>query len=269
MRRSILGLFLACVAAASFAEADTAMLSFNDPGTGDPAARGSDGFRFTPNVDIEVSALGYYDYKQDGFPTSQHPVALYDFATKERLVRVVVNTASTLDGIFRYTAIEPLRLSAGQSYVIAGYTPPLGANAAELPLEQVTIDSRITFHEYRYFIDGADVTFPNEVWSELFFGPNLLFHTFVDAAPGDTNEDGAVDIQDLNNVRNNFGAAGNPVLGDTAPFDGVVGIDDLNAVRNNFGAGPGNPVPEPSSVGLMCGCGLASLVLLARRRAMP
>ena len=102
-----------------------------------------------------------------------------------------------------------------------------------------------------------------------FFGPNLLFHTVADDQPGDTNGDGSVDIQDLNNVRNQFGATGDPILGDTAPFDGVVGIDDLNAVRNNFGAGLGNAVPEPNAMWLMLGCGLASFALLARRGAMP
>jgi len=53
--------------------------------------------------------------------------------------------------------------------------------------------------------------------------------------PGDTNFDCVVDVTDLNNVRNNFGRAGNTFPGDTNG-DGVVNIDDLNAVRNNFGA---------------------------------
>jgi hypothetical protein len=64
--------------------------------------------------------------------------------------------------------------------------------------------------------------------------------------PGDTNQDGKVDIQDLNNVRNNFGSVG---LGDTNG-DNAVDIHDLNAVRNNFGAfgNEPRPVPEPHSV---------------------
>jgi hypothetical protein len=53
--------------------------------------------------------------------------------------------------------------------------------------------------------------------------------------PGDTNDDGVVDLADLNNVRNNFGATGPDVLGDT-DGNGVVDLTDLNAVRNNFGA---------------------------------
>jgi hypothetical protein len=55
---------------------------------------------------------------------------------------------------------------------------------------------------------------------------------------GDTNGDGVVNIDDLNNVRNNFGGAG---LGDTNG-DGVVNIDDLNNVRNNFGVMGGGGV---------------------------
>jgi hypothetical protein len=64
-------------------------------------------------------------------------------------------------------------------------------------------------------------------------GPDVV------ATPGDTNGDGVVDLADLNNVRNNFGATGPGVVGDTNG-DGQVDLTDLNAVRNNFGAGGAN-----------------------------
>lgn len=80
---------------------------------------------------------------------------------------------------------------------------------------------------------------------------------------GDANADGYVNLDDLNEVRNQFGAKGRAgfVIGDTAPFDGVVNLDDLNRVRGSFGAGtsPG-AVPEPSAwhlsliVGVVVGC---------------
>ncbi|MDZ4783263.1 MAG: PEP-CTERM sorting domain-containing protein [Planctomycetia bacterium] len=82
---------------------------------------------------------------------------------------------------------------------------------------------------------------------------------------GDTNGDGAVTIEDLNNVRNNFGGAG---LGDTVGSDdGQVTIEDLNNVRNNFGAGVAgaNAVPEPSTA-LLALCGLAALGYRFRRK---
>jgi len=58
---------------------------------------------------------------------------------------------------------------------------------------------------------------------------------FWSLQPGDSNGDQQVDINDLNNVRNHFGAVGPSPLGDT-DGDGDVDLDDLNAVRNNFGA---------------------------------
>jgi ELWxxDGT repeat protein len=51
---------------------------------------------------------------------------------------------------------------------------------------------------------------------------------------GDTNFDGEVNLEDLNNVRNHFGKSGG-ALGD-ANGDGSVDLADLNAVRNHFGS---------------------------------
>jgi hypothetical protein len=59
----------------------------------------------------------------------------------------------------------------------------------------------------------------------------------VEALLGDTNDDGQVNLDDLNNVRNHFGGGAE---GD-ADHDGDTDLDDLNAVRNFFGSG-GAPV---------------------------
>lgn len=86
--------------------------------------------------------------------------------------------------------------------------------------------------------------------------------TFVETSPafvpGDANADGRVDLDDLNAVRNHFGAAGVGRAGDT-DGNGLVDLEDLNNVRNNFGAVGGAPVPEPGGWALMA-CG--SLMLL-------
>ena len=86
------------------------------------------------------------------------------------------------------------------------------------------------------------------------------------STPGDTNADGLVNIDDLNNVRNNFGATGpndGTLPGDAVPWDGLVNVDDLNGVRNNFGAGVA-AVPEPSTLALASL--LAFVGVIARRR---
>lgn len=99
---------------------------------------------------------------------------------------------------------------------------------------------------------------------------------------GDTNGDGAMNLDDLNNVRNNFGSSG---LEDTDGDDDV-DLDDLNNVRNNFGAsgggGPGGTftgivhygaipegfaaVPEPTAIGLTAVTASAPSFTLFRRR---
>lgn len=81
--------------------------------------------------------------------------------------------------------------------------------------------------------------------------------------PGDTDGDQDVDLDDLNNVRNNFGSA-QPPIGDT-DGDNDVDLDDLNAVRNNFGAVAGSAVPEPSTMVLAL-AGLAVVGYRFRRK---
>jgi len=99
-----------------------------------------------------------------------------------------------------------------------------------------------------------DLTFEFHLTSgESLFGAVEYGEPISVGQNGDTDNDGDVDLDDLNAVRNNFGSAG-PVggtTGDAYPYDGLVNLDDLNAVRNNFGATAGSEsVPEPSAWGL-------------------
>jgi len=83
---------------------------------------------------------------------------------------------------------------------------------------------------------------------------NLQLEVVIDMCiAGDTAPcDGTVDIDDLNNVRNQFGTGAgidrSGISGDTVPFDGLVDIDDVNNVRNQFGSTLAAAVPEPASV---------------------
>jgi len=105
-------------------------------------------------------------------------------------------------------------------------------------------------------------------WDVIYDGDSVAIKIIEQTdVPGDTNGDGKVDIVDLNNVRNNFGSSGDPILGDTAPFNGTVDITDLNNVRNNFGAGvPSQATPEPSAIVLLgMSAGLLALAMRKRR----
>jgi hypothetical protein len=62
--------------------------------------------------------------------------------------------------------------------------------------------------------------------------------------PGDTNDDGIVDLNDLNDVRNHFGELGESLPGD-ANCDNRIDIEDLNLVRNSFAMAFSEMADEP------------------------
>ncbi len=99
--------------------------------------------------------------------------------------------------------------------------------------------------------------------------PNAVGLLLRSPLPGDTNDDGQVDLYDLNDVRNHFGAGAGP--GD-ADLDGDVDLDDLDAVRNHFGTQFIPPpeeltsVPEPNSWALvLVAAGVGGMTRRARK----
>lgn len=93
------------------------------------------------------------------------------------------------------------------------------------------------------YIVGEGINPEGEIegwWVELFRFP-------------EDDDDGDLDLDDLNGVRNNFGAVGGDGLdGDMPPQDGIVDLNDLNYVRNHFAILPqgGLGVPEPNGLAL-------------------
>jgi len=77
----------------------------------------SAGWFFKPVVDIEVTALGYYDDGQDGL-LHAHRSAIFDGATRRAVVETTIQPQSPLDGFFRWEPVGPVVLKAGHEYVM-------------------------------------------------------------------------------------------------------------------------------------------------------
>lgn len=80
---------------------------------------------------------------------------------------------------------------------------------------------------------------------------------------GDANNDGVVDLLDLDILGTNFGASPATFAQGDFNADDVVDLLDLDILGTNFGAVSSSAVPEPASIGLAL---LAGLALVGARR---
>jgi hypothetical protein len=189
-------------------QAQTSAFFFDDPlivCPGDPndtvchanSVRGTDGFKFRPSADIQITDLGYYDRDQDGVMLV-HPVGIFDFDTRDELARVDIDATSFLDGLFRYSPIAPLTLTAGRSYLVAGFHPGSTTEdfAANTPANLMTA-AEIDLQEY-FFDETSDLRFPTESYDPFrFFGPNFRYLLEIDTAPIDFDADGQLNCNDI------------------------------------------------------------------------
>jgi hypothetical protein len=162
------------------------------------SSTGTDAFLFRALEPIRVTALGYFDDRQDGL-SLVHPVALYDAASGAQLAESDVGPGAFLDGRFRYNAIAPVDLTTGRLYVIAGFHPgggpddldPLAAAPLSYPtpapgdvavspaidqifygagFDQTLVNPFTPFSDYEPYLDDAEFR-----GGPLFFGPNFQF----------------------------------------------------------------------------------------------
>jgi len=129
------------------------------------------------------------------------------------------------------------------------------------------------FGDWKLTLSHVDVVGVNDDGGALWqsFSATLRMGTLIPSGlPGDTDADGDIDLNDLNNVRNNFGGEGSPgeTVGDAFPYDGVVNLEDLNAVRNNFGEGAASSVPEPTGMAIAAVCVLVAMASRSLRSRM-
>jgi hypothetical protein len=132
----------------------------------------TDGLEFVPWVDIEVSALGYYDDAGDGLLTA-HRVAVFDSDTKKTVTPVViVDSESPLDGSYRYEPITPVVLKEGKTYMVAGDSRPPFDKAVDKP-DGLAWAPEIQFVQYHIREGGWGYPASHQgyVWTE----PNFKF----------------------------------------------------------------------------------------------
>jgi hypothetical protein len=135
--------------------------------------------------DQEVDALGIYDAGMDGLADA-HAVGIWTSSgTLLAQATVPPGTAGTLVGSYRYSAIAPLTLTAGQTYVVGTYFGPVpdqcGSACGDVLLAfgTETYAPGITFLQSRQtlaVLGAGSLAFTNvdAGIAEGVFGPNFL-----------------------------------------------------------------------------------------------
>lgn len=129
------------------------------------------GWEFNVNSALSVTALGFYDDNQNGLSEDSH-VGIFN-SSGMLLVSTTVTTSDPLTGFFRYSAISPFVLAAGNGYRIAATT---GSMNYTWDPTGFSVDPRITFVSDVY-TSSTTLVFPNEGCcsvSQGYFGPNFL-----------------------------------------------------------------------------------------------
>ena len=155
-----------------FAPAADQGIDFTSPGPTFSSGPFTLGYRFRAEANATVTELGYYDHNKDGFNQS-HEVGLW--AGSGALLRsAIVTNSNPLTGFFRYVAVAPITLTAGQEYVVGGLT--LGGEPSAYDVGGFSVDGRISYLGPRYRQTSV-LLFPSNVNSTTNgdFGANLRF----------------------------------------------------------------------------------------------
>ena len=129
------------------------------------------GYVFQPNVDIDVTALGFLDVDADGLAAS-HDVAVWD-RLGNLLASTTVSNSDPLNGFYRFNSITPLRLTAGTDYVIASHDFRAD-DAIRDDLGVVsTVHPDITIVDGGYAFPSGSINFLTNYYGD----PSLFFNT--------------------------------------------------------------------------------------------
>ena len=146
----------------------------------------SHGFKFIPDTDIFVNALGYYDNNGDGLAYSC-AVGIFDAAGTLLTSTIVASgTTAPLTDEFRYTDISSLQLKAGQTYTAGGIAS--GPETLFAVRSGLSVSPSIFVYPDQgvYTTGRGGLHFPvNNGGYQAYLGPNFRFTTSAAVpAPG-------------------------------------------------------------------------------------
>jgi hypothetical protein len=120
--------------------------------------------------DLLVTSLGYFDDFGDGF-LSDHEVGIYD-TSGTLLASTDVTNSDPLTGHFRFDAITPVTLQAGNSYVVVGVN---GSDHYTYVDPGFVTDPDVTYHgaEYANGTTLFDPSASHNNFNDGFWGPNF------------------------------------------------------------------------------------------------
>lgn len=150
------------------------------------------GMELTPTADISVTSLGVFDGGVDGAGLqTDHDVGLWD-DSGTLLASVTVTNSDTLTNDFRYAAISPVILTAGQKYYLGAYYPNL--SGGDKDSASIKTDSPfVTIPNNAYVLVGSGLSYPDPAlayqttpgnYPAFMLAANLQFNP-VDTSPVD------------------------------------------------------------------------------------
>jgi hypothetical protein len=136
------------------------------------------GWSFTANQDLYVNSLGVYAAPQFGdgnrIFTQEHVVGIFD-AGKNLIASTTVSSSSTLNGFFRYNALDSrVTLTKGSTYYIAA---AMGADQFAMGTTGSSVNPLITYNG-SFYTTSDTLAFPTLADGTLTvadgtFGPNM------------------------------------------------------------------------------------------------
>lgn len=115
--KKLFSVLILILAATPLAFSTSLGVDFTSPGAIVGPSMGSQGFRFLANDNVQVIRLGVFDAFQNGLPGAQQ-VGLWD-VSGNLLASVLVDNSDSLEGYWRFHAIQAVTLTKGETYMVA------------------------------------------------------------------------------------------------------------------------------------------------------